>query len=144
MTMDTPGSHSHMTPGGPVRYGPKNILEFGRTGRRLQTALHLDPRIWKWRPSRHPNSTLTNCRPSLAAGTLEHRHVNLNSVLVRSLCRQTWLTWVFSVGIVGRYFTATGDRLQQVHLAVFHPGGPFSAGDRLLRDNPSTAVSSKN
>ena len=41
---------------------------------------------------------------------------------------------VFNAGIIGGYVTATGDRLQQVRLAVFDPGGPFSAGDRLLRD----------
>ena len=33
-----------------------------------------------------------NCCPSLAAGTLEYQHVNLNSFLVRSLCRQTYLS----------------------------------------------------
>ena len=35
-----------------------------------------------------------------------------------------------------RSHTQTGGRLQQVRLAVFDPGGPFSVGDRLLRDRP--------
>ena len=34
----------------------------------------------------------TNRRPSLAAGTLEYHHVNLNTFLVRSLCRQTYVS----------------------------------------------------
>ena len=80
----------------------------------------------------------TICRPSLAADTLEYRHINLlvNSFLVRLRCRQAYLSASSMSTSCGGYLTATGDRFQQVPLAVFGPGGPFSAGDRLRRDSP--------
>ena len=68
-----------------------------------------------------------DCRPSLAAGKLEYRHVpKFFSSLVT--VPSNLLIWVFSVGIIGGYFTATGDRLQQVHLAVYDLGVRFRRG----------------
>ena len=86
-------------------------------------------------PNPNPNPN-TICRPSLAADTLEYRHVNLNSFLVRLRCRQAYLSASSMSTSCRGYLTATGDRFQQVPLAVFGPGGPFSAGDRLRRDSP--------
>ena len=84
------------------------------------------------RRARLPNSTRTNCRPSLAAGTLEYRHVNLNSFLLRSLCRQT--------SYLGLQSASSGDILRQrgidysKSILPFSIGGPFSAGI-VLRDS---------
>ena len=99
--------------------------------------VHIDTSIWHWCscPPLPPDRWWMGC-------------VYAYQLLSLSSCRYAWipsckpkfvsssvtvpsnfLIWVFSVGIIGGYFTATGDRLQLVHLAVFHPGGTFSAGD---------------
>ena len=70
----------------------------------------------------------TICRPSLAADTLEYRHINLNSFLVRLRCRQAYLSASSMSTSCRGYLTATGDRFQQVPLAVFDPGVRFRRG----------------
>ena len=73
-----------------------------------------------------------NCRPSLAAGALEYRHVNLNSFLVRSLCRQTYLSGS-SVSASSGIFYGNGGSITAI--LPFSIRGSVFGGDRLLRDS---------
>ena len=73
-----------------------------------------------------------NCRPSLAAGALEYRHVNLNYFLVRSLCRQTYLSGS-SVSASSGIFYGNGGSITAI--LPFSIRGSVFGGDRLLRDS---------